>query len=89
MLEKVKSFFTDLWIKIKADVANAIALLSSIFGAILSHIDALAAALGDPNLNQQMATVLGDAKAVGKWMLAVGVVTAVAQFKKLVETPKT
>jgi len=87
MFAKIKAYFSDLWAKVKADVANAMALLSTIFGSILTHIDAIAATLGDPNLNAQMATVFADAKWLGKWMLTVGILAAVAQFKKLVQTP--
>ena len=87
MLAKIKTFFHDLWTKIKADIANAIAIVSAIFGSILAHIDELATALGDPNLNQQISTVVGDAKTFGKWMLTVGIVTAIARFKKLVQSP--
>lgn len=87
MLAKIKAYFSDLWAKVKADVANALALIGTMFGSILSHIDAIATTLGDPNLNQQMATVFADAKWLGKWMLTVGIVGAIAQFKKLVQTP--
>lgn len=83
----VKTFFTDMWAKIKADIVNAMALIGTVFGSVLSHIDALAAALGDPNLNQQVTTTLADAKAVGRWMLMVSVVTVIAKFKQLVQTP--
>lgn len=87
MFSAVKKFFADLWAKIKADIANAFALVSTMLGSVLAHIDALAATLGDPNLNQQISTVVADAKWVGRWMLTVGVVTAIAQFKKLVQSP--
>jgi hypothetical protein len=87
VLAKIKAFFSDLWAKVKADIANAFALISTMLGSILAHIDAIATTLGDPNLNQQMATVFADAKWFGKWLLTVGIVAAVAQFKKLVQTP--
>lgn len=89
---------SDLWGKLKADVMNAVALVGTTFGTALSHIDsiiqglganidALATALGDPNLTQQMQTVIGDAKWFGRWMLAVGIVATVARFKKLLQSP--
>ena len=81
------NWLSDLKAKIKADIANAVALVSSALGGVLAHIDELATTLGDPNLNQQFAAVVGDVKVVGKWMLFVGILTAVARFKKLVQTP--
>jgi hypothetical protein len=87
MIASIKKFFSDLWAKIKADVANAFALISTFFGSILAHIDSLAATLGDPNLTSQVSTVVADAKWVGRWMLTVGVVTAIAKFKSLIQTP--
>lgn len=89
---------SDLWTKLKADVMNGVALVGTTFGTLLSHvdsviqgvgtnIDAVAAALGDPNLTQQMQTVIGDAKWFGRWMLAVGIVATIARFKKLLQSP--
>lgn len=87
MFAAIKKFFSDLWTKIKADVANAFALVTTFFGSILAHIDSLAATLGDPNLTSQISTVVADAKWIGRWMLTVGIVTAIAKFKSLVQTP--
>jgi hypothetical protein len=83
----MRKFFSDLWAKIKADAANAFAIISTAFGSAMAHIDDLAATLGDPNLNQQLSSVLADAKLVGRWMLFVGILTAVARFKKLIQSP--
>lgn len=87
MIAKIKAYFSDLWVKIKADITNALAVVSTLFGTILAHIDELATTLGDPNLNQQLQTVVADAKWFGRWMLTVGIVTAVAKFKSLIQTP--
>lgn len=87
MFGGIKKFFSDLWTKIKQDIANAFALITTMVGSILAHIDALATTLGDPNLTQQVSTVVADAKWVGRWLLTVGIVTAIAQFKKLVQSP--
>lgn len=82
------AFFTDLWAKIKADFWNAVALVTTAFGSLMAHIDELATALGDPGLTQQLSSAIGDAKAIGRWMLFVGILTTIARFKKLVQSPK-
>lgn len=80
--------FSGLWTKIKKDVVNAVALFGTVLSSIMSHIDSIAAALGDPNLTQQISVIVGDAKLFGRWMLFVSIVAIVARFKQLVETPK-
>ena len=82
------NWLSDLWKKIRADVTNAVALISTGLGSAMAHIDDIATTLGDPSLNQQLTTVANDAKWIGRWMLLVGVLTALARFKKLVQTPK-
>lgn len=79
------TFFHDLYVKIRTNVLNAIALVCSIFGSIMSHIDAIASTL-DPNFGQTLSTALGDVKWAGRWMLTIGIVTAVAKFKSLVQS---
>lgn len=83
----MKAYFSDLWAKIKADFLNAAALVSTAFGGFMTHIDELATALGDPGLTQQLSSVVADAKWIGRWMLMVGILTTVARFKKLVQSP--
>ena len=82
------NWFHDAWAKVKADAINALALISTGLGSAMAHIDDLATTLGDPNLNQQLSAVVSDAKWIGRWMLFVGVLTAAARFKKLVQSPK-
>ena len=86
-MEKIKAFFSGLWAKIKADFANAMALIGMMLGSVMSHIDALASTLGDPNLTQQISSVVSDAKWIGRWMLTVSVIATVAKFKALVQSP--
>jgi hypothetical protein len=84
----MKNFFTDLWAKVKSDFINATALLGTVCGSIMDHIDEIATALGDPALNDQIHTFITDAKWFGRWMMVVGILAMVARFKKLVESPK-
>lgn len=84
----MRAYLSGLWTKIKTacwgSITMAWSYILSAFGTVLSNIDSLATVLGDPNLNQQVTSVIGDAKAVGKWLLAVGIITAVARLKSLV-----
>jgi hypothetical protein len=82
------NWLKDLWAKLKADAINAMALVSTSLGSAMAHIDDVAAALGDPNLNQQLHTVITDVKAWGRWMMVVGIIGTIARFKKLVQTPR-
>jgi hypothetical protein len=84
----VSKFFSDLWVKIKADAINASALLGGMFSTFLAHIDDLAAELGDPNLTQQISTVVhADIKTMAHWAQIVSAIFLVARFKKLVQSP--
>jgi hypothetical protein len=84
----MRAFFSDLWAKVKAACMGSITMawsyLLSLGGTFLSNVDSLATVLGDPGLNQQISSVVGDAKLIGKWLLAVGVITAIARLKSLV-----
>jgi hypothetical protein len=92
MFSRIKAFFVGLWNKIKAACMGSLTMAWSYIvttaGAIFANIDNLATVLGDPNLNQQITAVVGDAKLVGKWLLTVGIITAIARLKSLVLTPK-
>jgi hypothetical protein len=89
---KIKAFFTNLWARIKAACLGSLTMAWSYIvttaGALFANIDSIASVLGDPNLNQQVTAVIGDAKMLGKWLLTVGIVTAVARLKSLILTPK-
>ena len=84
----MKAYFTDLWAKIRADAMNAAALIGGMFSTLLTHIDDIAAELGDPNLTQQISTIFhADIKIMAHWAQVVSAVLIVKQFKKLVQSP--
>lgn len=89
---KIKAFFVGIWTKIKTACLGSITMAWSYVvttvGTLFANIDSIATVLGDPNLNQQVTSVIGDAKMLGKWLLTVGIVTAVARLKSLILTPK-
>lgn len=88
----MKAFFVGLWEKVKTSCLGSLTMawsyIVTAFGTVLANIDTLALVMGDPSLNQQIANVFGDAKMLGKWLLAVGVVTAIARLKGLLTKPK-
>jgi hypothetical protein len=86
MFTKIKTFFHDLYVKIKGDVTNAIAVISTFFGTIMAHIDDIVSAL-DPNFGQTLSTALGDVKWAGRWMLTIGLATMLAKLKSLIQSP--
>lgn len=86
MLSKIKTFFSDLWTKIKNDFLNFVALISTTLGSIMAHIDQIANSL-DPNFGQLLSSAMGDVKWAGRWMLTIGVATMLAKFKSLLESP--
>lgn len=92
MFDHIKSAVVATWAKVKAACLGSVTMAWSYVvttaGTLLANIDSLATVLGDPGLNQQVTAVIGDAKAVGKWLLAVGIVTAVARLKSLILTSK-
>ena len=88
MLEKIKAAAIATWGKIKAACFSSITMAWSYIlglgGTLLQNIDSLAAVLGDPSLTAQIQGAIGDTKVIGKWLLVVGIITAVARLKSLV-----
>lgn len=83
-----REHLADLKAKIKADLANACALLATAWGAFLANINAIATTLGDPDLNHQLHSLIGNTEYWGKWLLFVGILGSIARFKRLVQSPK-
>jgi hypothetical protein len=85
----MRAFFSGLWTKVKTACMGSITMawsyLVSAFGAFLQNVDSIASALGDPSLNQQIASVVGDAKMLGRWLLTVGIITTIARLKSLIK----
>jgi hypothetical protein len=53
----------------------------AIAGATMQGLDALADALGDPNLKDQISAAIGDTKTVGRILLGVSIVTLIARLR--------
>lgn len=84
----IKTFFVGLWNKIKAACWGSLTIAWSYIvttaGVLFANIDSLATVMGDPNLTAQLQSVIGDPKAIGKWLLTVGIVTTLARLKSLI-----
>jgi hypothetical protein len=87
------AFLSGLWAKIKTVCMGSITMawsyILSACGALLDNIEAIATALGDPNLKAQITSAIGDPKTVGKIVLGIGIITAIARMKSIVMTKKS
>jgi hypothetical protein len=55
----------------------------AIVAAMMSVIDNIGEALGDPNLKDQISTAIGDAKTAGRILLGISVITILARLRSL------
>ncbi|WP_063688292.1 hypothetical protein [Bradyrhizobium stylosanthis] len=55
----------------------------AVTGVLASVIDDLADALGDPGVKDQISAAIGDAKATGRILLVISVVTIIARLRTL------
>ena len=55
----------------------------AIAGAVMSAIDNIGDALGDPSLKDQISAAVGDAKTAGRILLGISVVTILARLRSL------
>ncbi len=85
MIEKIKAFFRRLWAMCFHSATIAWSYILGVVGGIFDNIDAVASAMGDPNLNQQINAVVGDAKLIGKWLLTVAIVNVIARARSMVK----
>ena len=75
-----------MWDRVKALCFNSLTVAWSyaagLVGSVLNNIDALADALGDPNLKDQVAQAFGtEPKILGRWMMLVAIVTFLARLR--------
>jgi hypothetical protein len=55
----------------------------AIVGGVMSMIDNIGDALGDPNLKDQIGAAIGDAKTTGRILLGISVITIFARLRSL------
>jgi hypothetical protein len=52
-------------------------------GLLMSAVDNIGDALGDPNLRDQISAATGDAKTAGRILLGISVITILARLRSL------
>jgi len=55
----------------------------AIVGGVMSVVDNVGDALGDPNLRDQISAAIGDAKTTGRILLGISVITILARLRSL------
>jgi hypothetical protein len=78
-----------MWGKIKTICLNSLTIAwgytLALVGAMMQDLDFIAAALGDPNLKDQITAALGDTKTTGRILLGISVVTIIARLRSIKE----
>jgi hypothetical protein len=76
-----------MWRRIKACCLNSLTIAWSyclaFAGAAMQGLDSVADALGDPNLKDQITASIGDARAAGRVLLGISVITMIARLRSL------
>jgi hypothetical protein len=76
-----------MWHKVRACCLNSLTVAwgycLAFAGALMQSLDALADALGDPNLKDQISASIGDAKTTGRVLLGISIVTIVARLRSI------
>jgi hypothetical protein len=76
MLSRVKAFCLH-----SLTIAWSYAL--AIAGGVMSMIDSIVDALGDPGLKDQISAAIGDARITGRVLLAISIITILARLRSL------
>jgi hypothetical protein len=76
-----------MWARIKVCCRHSLTIAwgycLAVAGAVLQRTDAIADALGDPALRDQISAAVGDAKTVGRILLGISIVTVLARLRSL------
>jgi hypothetical protein len=55
----------------------------AVVGGMMSVIDNIGEALGDPNLKDQISAAVGDARIAGRILLGISIITILARLRSL------
>jgi hypothetical protein len=55
----------------------------AVVGAVMSVVDNIGDALGDPGLKDQISAAIGDAKTTGRILLGISIITILARLRSL------
>jgi hypothetical protein len=87
IMEKVKAFFRRLWAMCLRSATIAWSYVLGAAGAVMNYIDQLAALFNDTTFGAQVQTVLGDPKAIGKWLMVVAGINIATRVRSMVFKP--
>lgn len=76
-----------MWGRIKSTCLHSLTIAWSyvlaIVGGVMSTIDNVGDALGDPGLKDQISAAIGDAKLAGRVLLGISIITILARLRSL------
>ncbi len=76
-----------MWSRIKAFCLNSLTIawgyVLAAIGTLLSVLDSIGDALGDPSLKDQITAAVGDAKMVSRILLSISVITILTRLRSL------
>jgi len=76
-----------MWAKLKTACLHSLTIawgyVLALVGGVMSLIDGVSDALGDPNLKEQISAAVGDAKATGRILLVISIVTILARLRSM------
>ncbi|WP_315777043.1 MULTISPECIES: hypothetical protein [unclassified Bradyrhizobium] len=76
-----------MWTKVKAACRHSLTIawgyVLAVVGFLLSIVDNVSDALGDPSLKDQISAAVGDTRAVGRIFLAISLITILARLRSL------
>ncbi|HWZ39332.1 MAG TPA: hypothetical protein VNY08_13625 [Bradyrhizobium sp.] len=76
-----------MWGRIKSTCLHSLTIawgyVLAIVGGVMSIIDNVGDALGDPGLKDQISAAIGDARIAGRVLLGISIVTILARLRSL------
>ena len=76
-----------MWARIKAACRHSLTIawgyVLAFIGGLLSIIDTISDALGDPGLKDQISAAFGDTRTVGRILLLISLITIIARLLSL------
>jgi hypothetical protein len=76
-----------MWRRIKSTCLHSLTIawgyVLAIAGGVMSMIDNIGDALGDPGLKDQISAAIGDARIAGRVLLGISIVTILARLRSL------
>ncbi|GLH77479.1 hypothetical protein SSBR45G_23870 [Bradyrhizobium sp. SSBR45G] len=76
-----------MWTRVKAACRHSLTIAwgyaLAFIGFLLSILDGLSDALGDPALKDQISAAIGDSRAVGRILLLISLITIAARLRSL------